>query len=642
MNDMRLLTPGRIGRIETKNRIVMAPMVRNYAEPTGLVNSRYRAHWSRIARGGVGTMILEASFVSPEGRGFSHQVGIHSDDTVEGLRDLTQIARQHKAVSGVQLYHAGRQTTSQVTGEPPVAPSAIKDPVMQETPDALEAEDIRRIITAFARAAERARSAEFDFVEIHGAHGYLINQFLSPFTNTRDDDYGGNFDNRFRFLQEIVEAVRSSVEHDFPVTVRLSGDEMVENGLTIEDTLEIARRLENLGVDGLHISACNYASAAKGYMIQPMAIEDGPLISMADRVKEEVQIPIIAVGKIRFPELAEETLISGKADFIALGRSFLADPDWPKKLLEGRKEETNFCIACNQGCISRLMEQKDVWCTINPETAREELFGHLETPEKKKVLIAGGGPGGMQAAITAAEMGHQVILCEKQNQLGGQLIAAAAAPYRPGWSELRQYLVGELHRLKIEVRLESEVDADLVKKETTDMVVIAIGASPLRPSIEGIANQNVVTARDILEGRTSVSGKVVVAGGGCAGAQTAEFLAAKGLPVTIIEMTDNIAIDAPQEEQYLLVNRLEESGVDFRTRTKIIEIQEKTLLIENDSGQEEITAETVVLCLGSEPNNGLAEAIQETVPRLAVIGDAVEARKVTEAMMEGALCMFSL
>ncbi len=642
MNKMKLFTPGKIGSIETKNRIFMAPMVRNYAEPDGVVNDKYIAHWTRIARGGVGCMTLEASFVSPEGRGFARQIGIHDDGTIKGLQKLTAESHKQGAIAGVQLHHAGRQTSENITGESPVAPSSIKDPVMGETPRTLESEEIPKIIEAYAVAAERARAAEFDYIEVHAAHGYLITQFLSPFSNTRDDDYGGSFDNRFRFLLKTIDAIRQKAGEDFPMIVRLSGEELVEGGLTMEDTLEIAGRLEDLAVDALHISAGNYASFPQGYMIQPMAIQDGPLVRMAARVKEAVSIPVIAVGKIRSPELAEKVLNSEKADFIALGRPLLTDPDWPLKAMENRDTEINRCIACNQGCISRLFVQDDVWCTINPEVSREQRFERKTAPEKKKVLVAGGGPGGMQAAITAAEQGHEVVLLEKQNRLGGQLHAAAAAPHRIGWEELLQYMIQKIHRLEIEVRLNSEATVEVVKSENPDAVIVATGSTASSPPIEGISNKNVVQGRDILVGQASVKGKVIVAGGGATGAQVAEFLKDKGHPVTIVEMVEEIAADAAQSDGYLLIKRLEEKGVEFRIRTRIMEIREKSILVESDKGEEELKADTVVLCLGSQPDNSLGDALKDKVPRLVVVGDALEARQVTEAMAEGALAVMEL
>ncbi len=637
-----LFSTGRIGGMETKNRLVMSPMVRNYADSDGMVTDKYFAHIDLIAKGGVGAMILEASYVSPEAKGFANQLGIHRDETIPGLRRLVNSAHENGAKIGPQLYHAGRQTSSQNSGMQPVAPSAIPDPTINEIPRELTVDEIRAIVDAFGQSARRAREAGCDFVEIHGAHGYLITQFLSEFSNKRTDDYGGSEENRMRFLREVVQAVRAMVGEDFPIIVRLSGDELVPNGIKPEFTVRIARELEAMGVDALHISAGNYASYALGLMIQPMAIPDAPLVYLAEQVKAAVSIPVITVGKIRYPEMAEQILRDGRADFIALGRSLLADQDWPRKAEEGHPEHINHCIACNQGCISRLFAQLDTWCTVNPITARELEFVQPPPERKMRVLVAGGGPAGMEAAKFAVGYGHDVTLYEKSDHLGGQLIAAAAAPYRSGWEELRSYLVSEMDRLAVDVRLNMELTADMAKSENADAVIVAVGSHPVRPSIPGIQSENVLLARDILEGHAAAKGRVVVAGGGCSGAQTAEYLADKGHEVTIVEMLGDIAVDAPSAERELLIARLQDRGVRIMTDTKILSIDEGRVNIQTPRGLDAIDAETVVLCLGSAPNNHLTEQLVKVIDEVVVVGDAVEARKVTEAMAEGALAARTL
>jgi 2,4-dienoyl-CoA reductase-like NADH-dependent reductase (Old Yellow Enzyme family)/thioredoxin reductase len=611
-------------------------MVRNYAGEDGLATPRYLAHIARIARGGVGAMILEASFISPEGKGFTHELGIHTDAAIPGLCELVKAAHEHGAAIGPQLFHAGRQTAFAITGKPIVAPSAIPDPTINEVPHALSVEEIRRLTAAYALAAMRAKDAGCDFVEIHGAHGYLITQFLSAFSNMRDDEYGGSWENRLRFMTEVVEAVREAVGPEYPVTVRLSGEEQVPLGLTIEDTVRIVKRLESLRVDAVHITAGNYASYERGYMIQPMAMPDGPLIPLAEAVKKAARIPVIAVGKIRTPELAEEVIKSGKADFVALGRLLLADPDWPNKAREDRSEEINTCIACNQGCISRLFAQQDVWCTVNPACSREREFA-VQPAVKRRVLVIGGGPAGMEAAKTAKERGHEVILCEELDSLGGQLPAAAAAPYRPGWRELHEYLEEEMSRLEIDIRLNTRVTPETVRGLGADVAIVATGASPIRLKIPGAEGGNVVVARDLLEGKATARGRVVVAGGGCAGAQTAEYLATRGHPVTIVEMLGAIAVDAPRAERELLLQRLEKLGVQVRIATKIMRIDDGQVYVECTGGEDTMPADTVVVCLGSTPDNELAEKLRGVVAQVIVVGDAVKPRKVTDAVLEGAL-----
>lgn len=637
----KLFSKGKIGSLELKNRLVMPPMVRNYADRNGLVTERYIDHIESIAKGGVGMMILEASFIAPEGKGFVNELGIHSDIVLPGLKRLVAIAHAQGAMIGPQLYHAGRQTSQKVTGAQPVGPSAIPDPSSGEMPRALSVSEIKRLVALFAQAATRAKTAGCDFVEIHGAHGYIITQFLSPFSNQRTDEYGGTLENRFRFMAEVFEAVRRAVGKDFPIIVRLSADEMVPKGLTLKDCILIAERLEKLGANALHISVGNYASYAQGRMIPPMSVDDGPLIKFAHGIKKSVKIPVIAVAKIRTPEMAEKIILKRQADFVAIGRALLADPQWPKKTQAGKCEDINPCIACNQGCISRLFAQEDVWCTVNPQTGREGMF-KKPVAKKKMVVVVGGGPAGLSAAKVAAQRGHQVVLYEKEKRLGGQLFAAEAAPFRSGWKLLRESLVRDIKRLDIKVNLKTEYNFSLAKKYHPDAIILALGSSAMLPNIPGVNHKNVIVARDILEGKKKAKGKVVIAGGGCAGAQTAEYLAMLGHSVTIVEITTNIALDAPVDERALLLGRLKKLKVKLETDTKLMTIDTKTVHIEGPTGSKILSVDTVVLCLGSRSNDGLANELKQLVNNIIVVGDAVSPRRVTDAIAEGALAALAL
>lgn len=641
--DKLLFTPGRIGGMALKNRVVMAPMVRNYADEQGRMTPRYLAHLERIAEGGAGAMILEASFVSPEGRGFRHQLGLHSDGVIPGLNEAAAAAHAHGVRLGIQLFHAGRQTRAAVCGEQPVAPSAIPCPLLQELPRSLDRMEIHSLVRAFAAGARRAKAAGLDFVEIHAAHGYLITQFLSPFSNRRTDAYGGSTENRRRLLGEIIAAVRQEVGAGFPITVRISADEMVPGGMQPSDAQELAIWLQEQGVDAVHVSAGNYGSYTRGRMIPPMAVDDGPLVKYAALLKQAVSIPVITVGKLHTPALAEAVLQNGQADFIALGRELLADPDWPRKAELGLESEIHSCIACNQGCISRLFEQRDVWCTVNAACGREREFAGLNhVGDGRKVLVAGGGPAGMSAAQVAARAGFRVILCEASDTLGGQLPAAAAAPHRPGWLEL---LRDERHQLKlrgVEVRLNTKVDKKLVLQEQPYAVIVATGSQSIRPDIPGVGQVNVFAAHDLLEGRAKAQGSVLVVGGGCAGAQTAEFLAAKGHAVTIAEAEGDIAADAPLDDRNLLLGRLKGLGVQIMTHTRLLSIGLDAINLQSAGDVFGFTADSVVLCLGSRPVNHLEKELLGLVPHLFTVGDAVRARKVTEAVLEGALAGLGL
>ena len=636
-----LFSPGTIGTLKIKNRVVMPPMVRNYADERGLVTPKYLAHIERVARGGVGTIILEASFIRPDGKGFSHELGLHTDGIIPGLKQLVQAAHAQGAVIGPQLYHAGRQTSSSTTGMQPIAPSPIPDSTINEMPRSLNVEEIRDIVKAYAEAARRSKEADCDFVEIHGAHGYLITQFLSPFSNTRDDEYGGSEGGRLRFATEVVRAVREAVGPGFPVTIRISADEMVPNGLTLEDSAMISKRLEELGVDAIHVSSGNYASFNRGYMIAPMSMPDGLQVPLAEWIKNCVSIPVIAVGKIRSPAMADDIIRTGKADFVAVGRSLLADPDWPKKAQDGRTDQIRNCIACNEGCITRLFSNRDAWCTVNPETSREEEFARSLSGSMKRVFIAGGGPAGMEAARIAALRGHRVVLIEERDHLGGSLLLASMSPKRPGWSELRDYLVGEMKRLGVDVRLGTKATLELAKKEGAEVAIVAIGASQFPPAIPGIKSKNVVLSRDLLEGKARIHGeKVVVMGGGTSGAQIADFLSQRDYDVTIVTAGREIAKDSAVVIRELMLDRLRQRGVKMLTDTKIIEITKDKVLIVSSGGSEdlpgELPADTVVASTGAKPNDSLAEELRKIVSQVFIVGDAVEPRDVTYAILEGA------
>jgi 2,4-dienoyl-CoA reductase-like NADH-dependent reductase (Old Yellow Enzyme family)/thioredoxin reductase len=637
-----IFTPARIGRLKAKNRLVLPPMVCNYADADGCTTPRHLAHIERIARGGVGTIIVEASFVRPDGKGFENQLGLHDDKVIPGLHSLAEAGHRHGALMGIQLFHGGRQSSAKVIDMQPLAPSAIADPVVNELPRELTVLEIADMVAAFAAAARRAYVAGFDFVEIHGAHGYLVAQFLSPFSNRRQDAYGGTPEKRRRFLEEIFLAVRDATERDYPITVRLSGEEPLPGGLTLEETVATAQRLEQLGVAALHISSGNNATYAQGTMIPPMAIADGVLLPLAERVKAAVAIPVIAVGKLRAPEMVEAVLQKGQADFVALGRGLLADPDWPVKVAAGKQAQVRHCIACNQGCISNLFAQQPISCSINPEVGRERAFAELRGGAGRKLLVVGGGPAGMAAARYGALAGFKVVLHEARSVLGGQLLAASAAPHRDGWETLRQYQMAELERLEVEVHLNSKLDAAGVAREQPWAVIVATGGEPVRPAITGEECMTVATGRDVLEQSVPHQGRIVVAGGGCAGAQAAEYLTSCGHDVTVLEAEGDIAVDAPVDERMLMLGRLQQHGVTLMPNTRLLNIAHGNVVVLSPHMTRMLPANMVVLCLGSKPVNSLAAILKTSGVHGALVGDALQPRKVTEAIAEGALAILEL
>lgn len=637
-----MFSPGRIGRLHAKNRLVHPPMVRNYADANGCVTPRYLAHVARIAAGGVGTFIVEASYVLPGGKGFRNQLGIHDDLTLPGLRDLVHAGHMHGALMGIQLYHGGRQASEKCSGEVPVAPSAIADPVVGELPDELSAEAIAGIVAAFGRAAQRAERAGFDFVEVHGAHGYLIAQFLSPFANHREDDYGGTPDKRRRFLKEVFHAVKGAVAPDFPVTVRLSGEETLPGGLTLDETEATARELEAWGAAAIHITDGNYATYAQGRMIAPMAMPDGLLLQNAAFIKRALKIPVIAVGKLRTPQRIDNAIASGACDFVALGRSLLADPDWPRKVEQGRMAEVRPCVACNQGCISRLFAQRDVRCTVNPEVGRELEFVKLGGGAGRRLVVIGGGPAGMAAARWGALAGFSVDLYDEHHELGGQLMAAAAAPHREDWGDLRAHLVEELARLKVRVHLGQRFDPGRMDCAGVWAFIVATGALPVQPTAPRHSLVRMVTGRELLEGKVAHRGRIVVAGGNCNGAQTAEYLADRGHEVTLIEAGAELAPDAPIDERALLLQRLAHRRVTLMPETRFAGVRGEFVEVITPGGFLQLPADMVVACLGARAVNGLVPLLRAHCSRVRVVGDAGGPRKITDAIAEGATAILDI
>ncbi|AIS53025.1 NADH oxidase [Thermoanaerobacter kivui] len=640
----KLLEPIQIRSMKLRNRIVMPPMVTNYAADDGAVTDRLKVYHQTRAKGGVGLIIVEASYVHPSGKGFKNEVGIYKDELIPGLRELTEAVHKYGAKIAIQLYHGGRQTTSKVTGMQIVAPSPIPCPVKQEMPKELSVEEIKELIKAFGQAARRAKEAGFDAVEIHGAHGYLLNQFLSPYSNKRTDEYGGSFENRMRFPLEVVRRVRKEVGTDFPIIYRMSAEEYVPGGLTIEDTKIFAQKLIEEGINALHISGGVYESSAM--IIQPAAIPQGCFVENAAAIKKAInsKVPVIVVGRIKDPIMAEQIIREGKADLVSMGRALLADPELPRKVSEGKIQEIRKCIGCNQGCIDRLFQDIDIGCIANALTGHETEFD-MESSAKtrKKVFIIGGGPGGLEAARVAALRGHEVILYEKQPELGGQMRIAAVPPHKGEINDLADYLINQVEKSGITIVKGKEADLNTIHEIKPDVVILATGSEPIIPEIPGINQKNVVTAHDVLKGTVIVGKKVAVIGGGLVGCETAEFLTDQGKEVTVIEMLDDIAIDVGSLVRTLLLNRMAEKKIKVLTKSKVKEISGDKVTIETVNGNQELSGiDTIVIAVGSKPKNDLLKLIEKEGIPVYAIGDCVKARKFMDAIHEGFRYAYSL
>jgi len=629
----KLFEPFKIGTMELKNRIVMPPMGTNFAAEGGSVTKRLKNYYVERARGGVGLIIVEGAYVEPRGKGSVRQLAVDHDNKIPGLRELTTAVRAKGAKIALQLFHGGRQSLSSVIGTQPVSASEVYCRLTRETPRALTVEEIKDVIEAFAEAARRAKEAGFNAVEIHGAHGYLINQFLSPLTNKRTDQYGGDVKGRARFLLEILERVREKVGSGYPVLCRINGDDYIEGGITLEEAKAIAKMLEAGGVDALHISAGIYDSPVP-VGTAPMALPRGNLVHLAAGIKEVVKVPVIAVGRINDPELAEEILQQGKADLVSMGRALLADPYLPKKAAAGALDEINRCTACDE-CISRLFFNEEIACSVNAALGREGEYRIKKAEVAKRVLVVGGGPAGMEAARVSALRGHEVVLYEKSDRLGGQLNLAAVPPHKEEIKNVTAYLEPQIRKLGVKVVLGKEVTPSLVEKIKPDVVFIATGSVPIVPENLEVKGGNIVTANDVLAGVASAGERIIVVGGGMVGAETAEFLAERGKKVTILEMLGRIGVDMPPMVIMLLYRRLKELGVIMITNAKVEEITGNSVVYEKDGKKQTIEADSVVLAMRSKPNIGLMKALKGRVPELYAIGDAKEPGNVLKAIHEG-------
>ena len=629
----RLYKPFRIGSMQLRNRIVMAPLTTQYASEEGYVTGRSLNFYEARARGGAGLLIVEATIIHPGGQAFANQLSISGDEFISGLSDLVQVIHRHGARGAIQLHHGGRVAKRELTGMQPIAPSPLARG-KSELPRELTVDEIGEIVADFARAALRAKEAGFDGVEIHGAHGYLVDQFLSPAANKRQDSYGGSQRNRARFLVEIIEAIRGELGRDYPVWYRMNAREYgVEGGTTLEEAQETARRAEEAGADAVHVSAygpktpTNLTSPA----FVPAVIED-----LAEGIKKTVSIPVIAVGRIT-PEAGERMLAEGKADLIAMGKALLADPELPNKVAAGKSRDVVPCIVC-MGCRDDLYDPDVVGirCQVNAAMGRGGENGIVAAEKPRRVLVIGGGPGGMEAARVAALRGHGVTLWEKEFKLGGQLIPAAIAPHKDRIGAFTAYLEAQLKKLGVRIELGKEATADAVEEFQPEAVVVAMGARPLVPQIPGLGKARAVQAVDVLEGRADVGSRVVVIGGELVGCETAEFLAEKGRKVTIMRRGSEIASKVGPSLRAFFLERLEAKGVTLLTGVKYEEASSAGLVVTTAEGERKtFGASAIVLAAGAIADRRLYEEISGKLPEVYAVGDCVEPRKIRDAVAEG-------
>jgi len=582
-------------------------MVPNCAGKDGSVTDAYKQFYQ--ARAQVGYMILGAAYVHPQGRGFEGQLGIHGDNLIAGLTELTQSLRRFTQV-GIQL--------------------SFKS--VGRLPEAFDLREIATITQAFTRAARRASKCGFTAIELHACHDYWLNYFLSPHFNHRDDKYGGSPENRFRMLKEVVQSIRAEIGDELILGVRLSVEEFVQDGLTVDDTLYISRRLEQLGVD--YISASGGIGLTQYRMSPPMEVERGSLLHLSRALKKSLSIPIIGVGRLDRPGVFKQAVAGGYADLAATARALIADPEYAVKTIENQTKEIRPCVACNF-CLLCLHRNEPVRCAVNPYLGRDLLrLPPLEN--RTKVMVVGGGAAGLSAAATAAGRGARVKLFEQNRDLGGVINLGMRPPFKEPLKDLVDYLVNQAVADGVDIQTGVKVTSETIARQAPDQVIIATGAKSLQPKIEGIhTHDRVLTALDALAFQHKRPGRNLIVGGGAGGLELAEYLTADGVDTTIIEMTPTIGAGLHATRLQLMLERLEKAGVRLLKNTRLIAIEGKDVKVAAAEGVNTLGPfDVIVFAVGYQSNAKLTTEINHD-QAVTIVGDAVQPRTIYEAIKEG-------
>lgn len=638
----------------------MAAMDLDY-DTGGLVSARTEAFYAERAKGGAGLIIVGGAVPTAGGILTPRMLRIDRDECIPGYRSLTDTLHRHGARVALQLLHAGRDAMP-ADGSEPIAPSAMTSRLTRRTPRPMTVEEIKETVEAFGQAAARAREAGFDAVELLASSGFLISQFMSPVTNKREDGYGGDLDHRLCFALEVIAAVRRLAGADFPLIVRHTGDDYIKGGHTQGEAKIVARRLAEASADAIDVQVgWEEAPVPTAYMVVPR----GAFAYLAQGMKEVVNVPVIACNRINDPVTAERILEEGKADFVAMARALMADPYFPVKAAEGRFEDINTCVACNQGCLDNIFSSQPATCLVNPEVGREEELAIVPAEQPKRVVVVGGGPAGLEAARVLSLRGHRVTLFEKEQRLGGQLAVAVHNPAKREFSEFIRYLTTQVQKLGVDVRLGQEATAELILREQPEAVILAAGGQPRRPDLRGVDLPQVVTAQDVLDGKAAVGQRVVIVGARGTGCDTALFLAQqsatppdaavflanwgaldaagaialthKPRQITLVRRGERIGDDIGRTVRWIVMKELADHSVQTVTGVEYEEINERGVVVIKDGERRLLEADTVVLATGLTPRDGLAGALAGKVAAVHVVGDAREVRDALAAVAEAAV-----
>ena len=619
-----MFSPVQIGTVTVPNRFVVPPMGNNLANTDGTLSDRSLSYYQARAKGGFGLITIESTVVYREAKGGPRKPCLFSDDTVESFRRVADACHAYGAKVSIQLQHAGPEGNSALTGYPLKAASAMPASAGREIPEAVSNEEVYRIIECYGDAARRAQQAGIDMVEVHCAHGYLVSTFISQRTNNRTDEFGGCFENRMRLPRLIIESIRRKTGGNLPILCRINACDEVEGGQSVQDAAAVAAYLEQeCGVDALHVTRAVHLHDE--FMWAPGVTHGGFNADLVTEIKRAVSVPVIAVGRFTEPQYAELLVKQGRADLIAFGRQSIADPELPAKARNGQLETLSPCIGCLLGCVPNMFAGKPITCAVNPCVGRE--YELSPAPEKKRVTVVGGGPGGLYAAWACAIRGHQVTLVEKSNELGGNFRIAAYPTGKGQLTEAIRSMIVKCQQAGVDLRCGVEAEEMLLRSLAPDAIILATGSTPLILPIPGLSDCGYVTAQDMLDGKAQMGKCVLVVGGGMVGCEAAEYLAERGHQVAVIEMKDVIAADVTPENRRYMFENFKENHVLLRPGAKVTQFYTDGVdyaLADGSTGSLR-GYDNIVLAMGSRSNTALKDTAEKVAGQVLVIGEAAKA-----------------
>ncbi len=662
-----LFSPIRINTLEIKNRIAYPSLGLLYSTD-GKLNDRYYNFFAERAGGGAGLVTVGPVGVDFVGSG-AIALSLTHDDAIVDFKKLTAIIKDGGARAWIQLFHAGAYSHPMfIDGRQPIAPSAVYSRYSRTTPREMTTEDIHQAQEDFARAAQRAREAGFDGIEILASAGYLISQFLSERTNQRTDEYGGSFDNRVRFPRELIELLRERLGPEYPLTIRMAGNDFVHGSNTDTETPEFARVYEKAGVDAINVTGGWHESRVPQL---PMHLPRSAFAFLSLNIKKVVSVPIIASNRISDPDSAERIVKDGYADMVNLGRVLIADPLWPQKAFEGRADEIRPCVGCSQGCTDEVFSGRPVFCVGNARAGFEAERQLSKSANPKKVMVVGAGASGLEAAVTAAYCGHQVEVFDKDSDIGGQLWIAGAPPHKQEFLEFIRYYRAQIKKHNIPLHLNTAVDANFVQRQNPDYIILAEGAEPSWLQIDGIDDPCVYSAWQVLKDNPALGKSVAVIGGGAVGLETALFIAAKGTltpetlhflftyeavsperlrqlmfqgssKVTVFEMLPRIGQDVGKSTRWIVFDNLKRYGISVKTSARVTAIRNGNVEFEKQDQTQQIQFDNVILASGAQSVPGLSSEIKKLGIPFATVGDGLRLGKLNDAIHGGFLAAMNI